>query len=269
MQKTLTFRETTVAYEDTGKGKVLVLIHGFAEDATVWRHQVKTLQEKFRLIVPDLPGSGLSPLWLEKEALTMDILAQIVEAILEHERIAHCCCIGHSMGGYATLAFAEAFPGYLKGWGLFHSTAFADSPEKQQARRNGIAAIQANGVAPFLTQMLPGLFGAAFKEAHADDIEALIQRSSSMSGAALIQYYEAMLERPDRRKVLEASAVPVLLILGAQDNVVPFTEGLQLAALSTTTFLHALPEAAHMGMWEAHFDTTEALLQYCTFIFRH
>ena len=275
MQKTIAFQHTTVAYEDTGKGKPVIFIHGFAEDGTIWKHQVALLQEYYRVIVPDLPGSGLSPLMEDgadspslETSPSMETFAELVRSLLRHERIEKCCIIGHSMGGYITLAFAALFPECLCGFGLFHSTAFADSPEKQQARKRGIAFIQENGAQAFLKQSIPLLFGDRYKAAHGDEMCRLIQRNAQFNGVSLIRYYEAMLRRPDRRNVLSTSQVPVLLMIGEQDNAIPLNESLQLTTLAELTFVYLLEQTAHMGMWESTEKTADALLEYLAFAFR-
>jgi pimeloyl-ACP methyl ester carboxylesterase len=276
MLKTLTHRHATVAYEDAGQGSVVVLLHGFAEDSTVWKHQVGWLSDHYRIIVPDFPGSGLSPHWAPDSSPegpdrwnpSVEDFAELIKAILTHENIRHCCLIGHSMGGYVTLAFAEAYPELLSGWGLFHSTAFADSPEKQQARQKGIAFIQENGTAPFLKQSMPNLFAKRFKETHPDQVASLIQRGSLFNPATLIQYYKAMLRRPDRRAVLSSSMVPVWLMIGEQDPAVPLKESLEQTALAQTSFVHILEDVAHMGMWEAVTEVRETLSAYLTYIFK-
>ena len=254
-----------ISYEDTGRGDVLVLLHGFGEDGTVWKHQVLEFQEKYRLIVPDLPGSGLSPL----SVITMETLAAQIKSLLDHEKIHRACVVGHSMGGYVALAFAEAYPGMLRGLGLFHSTAKADSPEKQQARKKGISFIRENGSAPFLKQSTPNLFAEKYKLENPGEVSALIQRGASFNPDSLIAYYEAMLRRPDRTKVLLDLRKPLLLIAGALDTAIPLPESLSQAALADTTYFHILEEAAHMGMWESKERAGQALSQYLNNIFQH
>jgi pimeloyl-ACP methyl ester carboxylesterase len=266
MQKTLTHRHTRLAYEDTGKGHSVVLLHGFAEDSTVWRHQVALLGEHHRVIAPDWPGSGLSP--ASPELVSMEFFADLLRALIEQERIERCCVIGHSMGGYAALAFAQAYPGFLTGLGLFHSTAFPDSPEKQQARKRSIAFIRENGAALFLRTATPNLFGDRFKKENPAEVEDLIERGSSANPEVLVSYYEAMLRRPDRTAVLRSARVPVLMIAGIADNAVPLAESLKQAALAPLTFVHFLEDAAHMGMWEAPETAGKVLSDFLRFVYR-
>ena len=266
MQKTLTYRHNTIAYEDTGHGHPVVLLHGFGEDGTVWKHQVPWLADHYRVIVPDWPGSGLSP---RATSPSMETFAELLRALLDHERIDQACVIGHSMGGYVLMAFAETYPGYLSGLGLFHSTAFADSEERKQARLRGIAFIRANGAAPFLRQATPNLFADKFKAEHPAAVAAQVERVGSFDPEALIGYYEAMMRRPDRSEVLAGVTTPVLFIGGAKDIAIPLEETLRQVSLPTLAFVHLLEDSAHMGMWEEQAASDKALDEFLTYIYAH
>ncbi len=263
--KTLTLPHVNLAYEDTGNGPVVVFLHGFAEDGIVWKHQVAALAEAYRVIAVDWPGSGLSP--LGNHPPSMESLAELIYALLLHERIEQCCMIGHSMGGYVTLAFAEAYPHLLKGYGLFHSTAYSDSEEKRQTRRKGIAFIRENGVVPFVKQSTPNLFSEVYKQAHPEELAALLRRNEAFKPEALIGYYEAMMQRPDRSTVLSQSKIPVLIICGAMDVVIPLKESLQMASMPIMGFVTVLENAAHMGMWEDISGANRAINEYLSYIY--
>ena len=156
--KTITYQSSQIFYRVTGTGKTVVLIHGFGEDGEIWNEQVDHLKDHFRVIIPDIPGSGK---WaVDSWQLTDSIegYAEIIKAILGEEKIKACTMIGHSMGGYITLAFAEKYPAALNAFGLVHSTAFADSEEKKLARLKSIEFIKANGAYEFLKTSIPGLF---------------------------------------------------------------------------------------------------------------
>ena len=138
----------------TPERPVLVLLHGFGEDSRIWDQQ-QLLATECHLLTPDLPGTrGTAP----PPAWTMDALADFVKAQLDREGIEKIVLVGHSMGGYVALAFAERWPERLLGLGLFHSTAFADTEQKKETRRKGIAFIKANGATAFLRTSLPGLY---------------------------------------------------------------------------------------------------------------
>lgn len=127
MDKEIKIAGRKIFYRLIGDGPPVMFVHGFGEMGDVWRQQLDILKTKFRLIVPDLPGSGGSQMVSD---MSVEGMADVLETILGHESISNCVIIGHSMGGYVTLAFAEKYPENLLAFGLFHSTAFPDSEEK-------------------------------------------------------------------------------------------------------------------------------------------
>jgi pimeloyl-ACP methyl ester carboxylesterase len=243
----------------------LVLVHGFAEDGRIWDGQIQALKTNNRLIIPDLPGSGRSsPL---RASVTIDQLAESLKALLDHEGIESCVIIGHSMGGYCALAIAEKYPAMIKGFGLFHSTAFPDTAEKKEARRKGIEFIRSNGAAPFVRQSILNLFSERFRRDRQDIVEGLIRQYTRSDGESLIHYYEAMMERPDRSAVLQQSAVPVFFLAGGQDRAVPIADSLRQCHLPSISHLTILEEVAHLGMVEEDRRCNETLDSYLRFTF--
>lgn len=249
-----------VAYRKTGQGTPVVLLHGFGEDGSVWDQQLSFLQQHCLLIVPDFPGSGLSDLLPGEPGL--EDFAAIVYALLQHEQLTKCVLLGHSMGGYITLAFAEQYPEMLLGLGLIHSSAFADSPEKKLNRQRGIALIGQYGGPSFLKTTIPNLFAISFKEQHPEQVNTLIEQSAAFSNQALQQYYRAMMVRPDRTKVLSGSKTPVLFIIGTEDVAAPLNDVLQQVSLPDCSYIHILKDVGHMGMWEAVTAVNNDLLHF-------
>src|ERR1700730_7343802 len=202
MQKELKFQNKKVGYSIEGKGKPVMLVHGFAEDHRIWNKQVDHLKKNFRLILPDLPGSGGSELL---EDVSMENMAEALKAILRDAGVSACTMIGHSMGGYVTLAYAEKYPASLTAFSLFHSTAYADTEEKKEIRRKAIEFIKKNGVEAFLKSSVPNLFAGETTDhgrQTTDDskqtmIQKLIDDYKDFKAESLIAYYEAMIRRPD------------------------------------------------------------------------
>ncbi|MEN9686522.1 MAG: hypothetical protein RLZZ28_2308 [Bacteroidota bacterium] len=251
MFKTLPYKDTTLFYRLTGVGKTVVLLHGFGEDSRIWESQVDFLKNHCRLLVPDLPGSGKSALLKSGKPVGMEDYACCIKAILDKEQIESCIMLGHSMGGYITLAFAKKFPAYLTGFGLIHSTAFADSEEKKISRSKAIEFLEKFGVGPFLKNTIPNLFGNHFKNQFPEKIAALIQRGESFSKEALQQYYRAMMERPDYTAVLKSNGIPVLFVMGTDDIAAPMADVLKQVSLPDISYIYVMPDIGHMSMLEA------------------
>lgn len=245
-----------------------MLLHGFGEDSTIWQPQINILQQHFRLIIPDIPGSGQSEFVPEAD---IETYAEIVKAIVDAERPGlvrlpsgegKISLIGHSMGGYITLAFAEKYPENLSSFGLFHSSAFADSEEKKQVRQKAIDFIKEKGAGIFLKTSIPGLFTGNYAAKHPEKINGLVEKGNIFSAAALIQYYEAMMSRPDRTAVLINFNRPVLFIIGEHDMAVPLQSSLQLCYLPSQSHVYILANSAHMGMWEEEKKANAILLDF-------
>lgn len=261
MEKNFEYAACNIRYQIFGKGKTVVLLHGFGEDGGIWNHQIKFLQAYCRLIVPDLPGSGQSTV-LKKDSVQIEDYADVIAALLKHENINSCIMLGHSMGGYITLAFAKKYAIHLNGFGLIHATAYADNEEKKLNRQKGIKMIKEYGSYSFLKNTIPNLFGTQFKTQHPTIIEDLIKNGSDFTKEALIQYYQAMMNRPDRTEVLKSSEVPVLFILGTEDVAAPLKDVLAQSHLPVTSYIHIFENVGHMSMLEAPDELNKHMLTF-------
>lgn len=274
MQKTFSYQSTTIAYRVFGKGQPVVLLHGFGEDSTIWDLQINFLKDHCMLVVPDLPGSGKSGLLSQKSTVnsqnkeeetgfvSIADYADCIHALLAHESIASCMMLGHSMGGYITLAYAEKYPALLTGFGLIHSTAFADSDEKKINRQKAIDIIEAYGAHPFLKTTTPNLFSARFKQQYPEKINRLIEDGKSFTKEALQQYYRAMMLRPDRTNLLNGNQTPVIFVIGTEDIAAPLEDVMKQVSLPNISYIYVLPETGHMGMWEAPDELNHQLLAF-------
>lgn len=249
-------------YRVTGTGKPVVLLHGFAEDSSVWKYQEKELSEKYQLIIPDLPGSGRSEM---TDDMSIEGMAECIHQLLCSELgndASSVTIIGHSMGGHITLAFAEKYPTMLGAFGLFHSTAYPDSNEKKIARQRGIEFIRKHGSYAFLQQSTPNLFAEVYRTKNASSINDMIEQYKDFDPTALTTYYEAMIQRPDRTAVLRSFSKPVLFIAGKVDKAVPFEDSMKQCHLPQLSYIHMLENSAHMGMWEETGKTNTALTMF-------
>jgi pimeloyl-ACP methyl ester carboxylesterase len=263
MNKELQYENNKIFYRIHGKGKPVFLVHGFGEDGEVWNKQVDSLKDKFQFIIPDLPGSGKSDMI---DDMTVEGMAETIHAIIHEENIEACPVIGHSMGGYITLALVEKYWNHVSGFGLFHSTAYADSEEKKAVRRKSIEFIKQNGAFEFLKTSTPNLFSPNSKLQMPGAIEDFITSLKDFTKEALIAYYEAMIQRPDRTEILRQTTNPVLFIMGEHDNAVPFKDQLEQSHLPSVSHIHILHQSGHMGMMEEPGTCNKALLNFLTII---
>lgn len=247
-EKNLGVNDGSVFYRVTGTGEPVVLIHGFGEDSRIWDTMIPHLEKDYQLIIPDIVGSGRSK--GNTDGTSMETIAGDINTILENEKIQSCHMIGHSMGGYVTLAFAEKYPEKLKGLGLFHSTVYADSEEKKSARQKNIEFIQKHGSAKFLEQATPNLFAERTKTERPELIREMIERYSNFSSSSLVAYTAAMMNRPDRSEVLRNFPKPVLLIIGEFDTAIPIEQSLKMCRIADFAYIYIAAHSGHLGMLE-------------------
>jgi len=252
-----------IAYEYQGKGPAVVLLHGFCEDSTIWEDFKTDLAEaQFRVICIDLPGFGQSELPAEA---TVEYYAEAVFAVLKELELSKIILIGHSMGGYTALAFAEKHPGMLLGLGMFHSHPYADSEEKKEARRRSAQFIREQGHILFVKQLIPGLFAPGYAGGNSFLINRLIHAASAYHPTGIIGGLEAMIQRPDRSEILQKAAWPVLFIIGEEDRAVPADQSLSQTQLPLVASVHILEKTGHMGMFEAKKKTQLIVREFALF----
>ncbi|MBV6439608.1 MAG: Lipase 3 [Saprospiraceae bacterium] len=263
MKHTLLSNGLRIAYRSDGVagGLPLVLLHGFCEDSAVWNDFIVPIKS-LHIIRVDLPGFGGSDLPLVPG---MDVYADAVCAVLNDLSVEKCVLVGHSMGGYAALEFAEKYPERLSGLGLFHSHPFEDTAERKDARRRGIEMLQSGKRDLYVAQLFPGLFAGAFAKANPPIIAAQIAKGKRQSAEAIIAALEGMITRKDHRETLRNAACPVLFLLGTEDSIIPPEQGLQAAVLPDLADVHLLPGVGHMGMFEATERCAEIVRRFWEF----
>jgi pimeloyl-ACP methyl ester carboxylesterase len=242
------YKKGRINYSDTGKGQVIVLIHGYLESSEVWDDFAEKLSCEFRVISIDLPGHGLSDIYGETH--TMEFMATAVKELLTSLHIDKSCLVGHSLGGYVTLAFLELYPEYLSGYCLFHSQPFSDTPEALEKRRREIEIVKAGKK----NMMYPDNVTKMFATTNLDKFSGALQRSKEIAalipGEGIIAVLNGMMIRPSRLSVMEAGRVPCLWILGLMDNYIPCDAIQAKVNLPSNAGVLVLKYSGHMGFIE-------------------
>jgi pimeloyl-ACP methyl ester carboxylesterase len=240
-----------------GEGKVLVFLHGFCENKEIWRDFCLPLQEDFRTIALDLPGFGANR--EPRDNYSMEVAAAHVQKILKALDIKKCILVGHSMGGYAALAFAEKYSSMLNGLCLFHSSALPDSKEKKLIRTKTIKFIKKNGLPVFMDSFVAPLFSPARRKYFSKEIKMLTNIGKNTPPEAVLGAIKGMRDRKKRLKVLKAARYPVLFISGKDDQAVTLAQTLEQCHLPATATVLFLAGTGHMGMFEKPFETRQAI----------
>jgi pimeloyl-ACP methyl ester carboxylesterase len=247
-------------YTDSGQGKTLVLVHGFCESNDIWKKFQTRLSAKYRVICPDLPGFGKSP--IKVKDISIAYYAEMLKELLSFLNVDQCFMIGHSMGGYVTLAFAEKYPLMLHSFGLFHSTAFDDSIEKKENRNKTIQFIERHGVEMFAQSFVAPLFYAANRANLKSEIEMMTSIAAASSKDGVIEATKAMRDREDKTMVLKNTKLPVLFIIGKEDTAVPLEKSLEQCHIPGNSTVHFLNNTGHMGMLERPDETIRIIEKF-------
>lgn len=256
---TMKVKKKTISYAEAGEGKVIVLLHGFTESMKIWNSFVNKLSGKYRVITIDLPGHGRSAR-LDK-IQTMEMMADTVHAVLKKAKVSKCIMIGHSMGGYVTLSFAAKYPAMLKGFGLFHSHCFADSPEEVEVRNRTIALVEKDKFG-FMAQFIPGLFPDEVHKKYSAEIKRLIQRASKMEKESVIAALEGMKVRSNHLPTLRETNLPVLFIVGQADPKAPLSRLWDMISAPAVSRTLLLKQCGHMGYIEEPEECLDAIRDF-------
>jgi pimeloyl-ACP methyl ester carboxylesterase len=252
-----------LAYYDQGKGEqAILLIHGFGEDHAIWKNQIEFLSTHYRVIAPNLPGVHCKPLALHhSQAPNIRMYVEVLHELMHHLHIEQYYIVGHSMGGYIGLSFADYYVNHVEGLLLFHSTTYEDNEAKKTSRMKVAEFIQEWGVSKYLEIATPNLFGDAFKKTNPGIIQNVIDSGSGISQEAMIQFVFAMRNRKAMTHLLQQHKIPVWMIVGDADLAVPIQDSLEQIKLLPSSKCLVLNNVGHMGMFEGTDQVNEFIHQ--------
>lgn len=255
--KQIIYKNTAISYSDIGTGTAVILLHGFLENKTMWQELIPSLSKKNRVISIDLLGHG------ETECLgyvhSMEVNAEVVKAILSFNKIRKAVLIGHSMGGYVALAFAELYPKMVKGMVLLNSTAKEDSVDRKINRDRAIKAVKQNYI-NFVRMSIANLFSENNRNRLENEIEKVKLEALNTPLQGIVASLEGMKIRKDRQFILKETDFPKILILGEKDGVLIYKDNL-LQTKNTNTELITFPDG-HMSHIENKIELERVLVSF-------
>ncbi len=241
---------TKLAWQRTGQGLPLVLVHGFPLDHTFWRPILPYLEPHFDCILPDLRGFGDSP--AAEAGYSLDDMAADLSLLLGELGLPSAFFAGHSMGGYIALAFARRFERQMLGLALLGSQAAADTHEKRADRYETLERVKHEGIGI----MLGMAEKLSVNPAHFPMFREIIRRQKP---AGVIGGLQAMAERPNSIFVLSTLTIPVVLVHGLQDTLIPVERAREMKTAHPAAMLIELPGVGHSPPVEAPEQTAAAL----------
>lgn len=235
----------------------MVLLHGFLENQTMWQDFVPELSKKYRVITIDLLGHG------KTECLgyvhNMEDNADMVHEVLHELKIRKAVFVGHSMGGYVALAFAELYPDTLKGLVLLNSTSRADSEERKQNRDRAIKAVKQD-YTTFVRLSIANLFSEDNRGRLNEEIEKVKLEALQTPLQGIVASLEGMKIRKDREVLLHFGPYPKMLILGKKDPVLNYEDSLEQIE-NTDVKLVSFPDG-HMSHIENREELKTVLIDF-------
>jgi pimeloyl-ACP methyl ester carboxylesterase len=245
-----------------GQGPVVVLLHGFPLNRAIWDDQRAALSRDFRVVVPDLPGMGASP--VVSDATSMDDMADEVIDLLDSLAVeGHVTVGGLSMGGYVVLSLMERHPERLSGAILVDTRADADSPEAAANRRALASDVEASGsLDKVVNSFLPKVLGKTTHSERPALVERVRQIMGSTTPLGAAACLRGMAGRPDRRGVLPRFQRPALVIVGEEDTLTPPDEAREMASALPSSRLELIPRAGHLSCMENPAAVTAAIQSF-------
>lgn len=254
------FKETPVFFTDTGKGRAIVLLHGFLENSTMWHNLVNLLSKNNRVVCIDLLGYGQTGCL--GYVHSMELMAEAVEAVLNHLNIEKSIFIGHSMGGYVALAFAEKNNNAVKGICLMNSTAAADSDEKRKNRDRAIEAVKQNHKT-FIRLAIVNLFRPKNRTIHSEKIKQLTKEALKTPLQGIIAALEGMKIRKNREALLHNTTFKKMMVVGKKDPALNY-ESLINQTKNTNVEIVEFPDG-HMSFIENERELFQQIMHFIEF----
>jgi len=245
---------------DTGKGKTIVLLHGYLGTMEVWENIITELSKKNRVIALDLPGHGLSGFC--EETPTMEFMANCVKSLLDKQKVEECLVVGHSMGGYVALAFAKKYPKLAKAVCLFSSTPNADTEQKMIDRDREIELIKAGKLELILKTNVSRGFANANVKQFDEEIFAIEDTATVADIDGLIFGLQAMKNREDMNDFMQTIQQKTLFIFGKSDNYIAFDIAQNIMQKYPQAATAILQNSGHNGFIEEPEESLKILSEF-------
>ena len=261
MDKQFEIDNKKISYVDEGEGSVIVLLHGYLETKEVWGVFAEKLSKLNRVISIDIPGHGHSDIVAATH--TMELLAERINTLLDFLKIDKCTMVGHSMGGYVMLAFADIFGEKLSKMVLFHSSIYADSEDKRKSRLNDVVEIEGGNLESIVRFSIPNTFAKDNVDIFSQNIEDIKSTALMLNPEGVCAVLKGMAQRTVKQSVVSSFGKPMLFIFGAKDNFIPLDIGIDMAQSNNNIELCVLKESGHMGFIE---EEEESFMNVVNFI---
>jgi Predicted hydrolases or acyltransferases (alpha/beta hydrolase superfamily) len=260
MEKFVLFGTTPIFFIDEGKGDPIILLHGYLESSLIWDDFATNLKKTHRVIRLDLPGHGLSG--VNGSIHTMEYLADAVQHILKLVGVEKCTLVGHSMGGYVTLAFAKKYPSMLNGFVLFHSTPNPDTEEKKANRNREIELVKEDKMELIARTNAPNIFARDNRKRYANAIDECIEMYAMNDKEGVVALLNGMKEREDMNEFVANTEIPHMFIFGKKDMYISLEVAQSLSEKFPKAKCVWLENSGHIGFIEEEKISIETITTF-------
>jgi pimeloyl-ACP methyl ester carboxylesterase len=212
----------------SGSGPPVVLIHGLGGSSEWWRYTMPALAATHTVAAVDLVGFGRNRLFLRRSSLPLkfDDIGALLIRWLESSFDQPVHLVGNSMGGHIAIHVAAARPDLVRSLVLVDSTGIPFELKPGQHLSNLVVP--------------PGAVSFA----------RILARDLFRSGPASIGLAFARLLRDDARPSMRVLRMPVLLLWGERDPLVPLAYAREIQAEVPQARLVVIARAGHVPMWD-------------------
>lgn len=249
-------------YRESGTGTPLVLVHGFPFDSAIWKQTLDGLSDVAHVLAPDLPGFGGSQGAGQGDEVSIEGYADALAKWVSDLQLGRIMLAGHSMGGYVTFAFARRHPEMLIRLIPVCTRPGADSDTAREGRYKLAAAVKEKGPQAVVDAMMPKLFAEGTEENNATLVDQVRDNMLHQPSASLQAAILAMAARPDATPSLGSIEVPVLVVSGAEDAIIPADEADAMVTQIKGARPVIIQNAGHLPMLENPAEFNAALRDF-------
>lgn len=252
----------TVSYNDEGSDNapVIIFIHGFPLNKSMWDSQVNTLKDNYRVITYDIRGHGKSELGAID--FSIDLFVKDLLRFMDALKIEKTIICGLSMGGYIALNAIENHPERFSALILSDTNCTADTHEGKEKRMNAIESIKENGVDKLANDLIPNLFAAESFKRNLKEIPAVREMIVKTPTQSLYNSLHALAERKETCRKLSEIKVPVLIIVGTEDKITPLDAARFMQSRIKGSQLRIIEHAGHLSNLENPYEFNSQLNKF-------
>lgn len=239
--------------------KTLVLLHGYLETMYIWQQFIEKIQDKYRVIVIDLPGHGLTD---SAPEISMDFCADTVKSLLDKINIKEAYIGGHSMGGYISIICCHKYPDIFKKLILMNITPYQDFDNKKVNVEREISVVKSGKLETLATISIPGMYHESNLRKNDDKIRETIELCETHFPEGIIGFIKGMHSRSDISSYLRELEIPVISFNGDNDPFISMDTFNKMKESFPNVKYHLFPNTGHNCFIEAEQDTVDKVCEF-------